>query len=629
MTVTQRRAASSARDTVLGAAMLQALFDSVYAEVSVLDEDGRIVGVNAAWRAFTQGNDGDERACGVGVSYLDACDRATGVSAAGAGTVARYIRELLAATRDDAVLEYPCHAPEQQRWFVARFSRFVIDGCRYVVVTHTDITERRLASEALRAGEQRLRCVLDGSFDGIWTLDAEGRTDYANGRLAALLGTTPQRMVGRSFFEFVDADSLELAVRLLQEHRVDDGKGTEFRFRRLDGARVEVGLTLTSLHDGNGDYAGVLAVVEDLTRLKEAERRLRESEEHFRLLVEVTSDIIFRVDSAGTIGYASPAVEAALGHFPSECTGHAFASFAHPDDMAVLTRQVTDGESAQNRPLEIRLRHRDGSWRTFDVGRKSVNAIDDAASGAVLTARDVTERNRLESHVLQSQKTEAALAIANGIAHDFNNMFTTMQCSLDALLAAMSPNDARRTLTSEIAAELQRASRLSRQLQRFGRHELPEQTALDLVDVVRDMRRLLQRQLGDRIELSLDLPEGTLSIFASRGEIEQALLNLVANAGDALPSGGRVTIRVFIGQDMIGDDRVVLAVRDTGPGIPEELRQEIFKPFFSTKGEAAGSGLGLSAVHTYVLQCGGDVEVDSDVGVGTEFRLSFPLIAAG
>ena len=263
-----------------------------------------------------------------------------------------------------------------------------------------------------------------------------------------------------------------------------------------------------------------------------------------------------------------------------------------------------------------------------------------------MIARDISERKRaeaarvlLENELRQAQKMEAIGQLAGGIAHDFSNLLTVISGYTEILLsrpADEQPAGTREIL--EIKKAAHRAARLIRQLLAFSRQQVIEPRALDLTDIVRETQTMFAPLIGENIEFETDLAEDLGSVTADPGQIEQVIMNLVVNARDAMPDGG--TLRVTTanvtlaedaaerGSDTPPGDYVVLAVTDSGHGMDAETAGRIFEPFFTTKARGAGTGLGLATVYGIAKQFGGDIEVESEPGVGTTFRLYFPRVSA-
>ena len=258
-----------------------------------------------------------------------------------------------------------------------------------------------------------------------------------------------------------------------------------------------------------------------------------------------------------------------------------------------------------------------------------VRTVDRGVIGVGVLMVEVSERKQLEEQFRQSQKMEAVGRLAGGIAHDFNNLLTVMTSSSELLLGDLAREDRRREDVEEIKRAAQRAAGLTRQLLAFSRKQILQPTLLDLNAVVGEMQKMLKRVLGTHITLETILDPDLGFVRADQGQIEQVVMNLVVNARDAMPRGGRIVIETcnMAGQDDAPDappSVVVVEVRDEGHGIATDALPHIFEPFYTTKEQGKGTGLGLSTVYGIVKQSGGDVQVESAPGQGSVFRVLLP-----
>ncbi len=375
-----------------------------------------------------------------------------------------------------------------------------------------------------------------------------------------------------------------------------------------------------------------------LTRraIRHGEEALRSSEARFRALTEHSTDMILVFDAEKRIQYWSRSAEETLGWKAEEVLGRSLRDLRiiHPDDAPLLeeAQRGVDSGSRESLPVTARHRHRDGSWRLVEGSGRSL--LDDpAVRGVVVNARDVTEQRRLEEQFRQSQKLESIGRLAGGVAHDFNNLLTVILSCAEGIREAqvegrpVDPED-----VDQIREAGERARDFTTQLLAFARKQVISPVPLDLNTVVRGSERLLRRVLGEDVELEVHAQEGLWLALCDPGQMEQLLLNLAANARDAMPRGGKLVIEtrnavVDPGQSAASPSAgqwVYLVVRDSGAGMSAEVQERLFEPFFTTKEIGKGTGLGLATVHGIVTQNGGRVLVESAPGQGTTFEIRFP-----
>jgi PAS domain S-box-containing protein len=383
------------------------------------------------------------------------------------------------------------------------------------------------------------------------------------------------------------------------------------------------------------DLAYLLAHIKALLRVRRAEEARRTTESRFRAIIERSFDAVVLLAADGTLRYASPSYPRILGYTPEEWVGQDAFDLVHPEDrpevalrFAELVRTPGGSDGTVHRAL-----HKDGSWRWLET--RGTNLLDDPAVRAVVVNyRDITERRRLEEQLRQSQKMEAVGQLASGVAHDFNNILTAINGYGDMLLDNLLLDEPNRELVEEVKKASERAASLTRRLLAFGRKQVLAPAVLDLNEVVSEMGKLLRRTIGADIELVLHLQPGLARIRADRGQMEQVILNLALNARDAMPQGGRLIVQT---EDIELDEGharrhaevaagpcVLLGLSDTGRGMTPEVKAHLFEPFFTTKRPGKGTGLGLSTVYGVVRQSGGHIEVDSEPGAGTSFRIYLP-----
>jgi signal transduction histidine kinase/DNA-binding response OmpR family regulator len=364
---------------------------------------------------------------------------------------------------------------------------------------------------------------------------------------------------------------------------------------------------------------------------------LRVTEERMRFALEAAGVGIWDMDFAAGILRWSAILEAQHGLHPGMFGGtfEAFVACVHPQDRNTLLETLGKANrSGADFSVQYRSIWPDATVRWLSgAGRVHLGEHGEPVRGVGITL-DVTERHTLEAQYQQAQKMEAIGQLAGGVAHDFNNLLTVILGYCELLLADLDSDDPRQADMIEIQKAGTRAAGLTRQLLAFSRKEIIEPTRLDLNAVVTDMRAMLGRLIREDVTVVLDLGPELALVMADRGQVEQIVMNLAVNAGDAMPAGGTLTLETA-NVDLNEHDAqrhravtpgpyVVLTVTDTGTGMTPQVQTRLFEPFFTTKDVGKGTGLGLATVHGIVTRSGGTVDVSSKVGKGTSFKVYFP-----
>jgi PAS domain S-box-containing protein len=501
------------------------------------------------------------------------------------------------------------------------------------VCTFSDITARKEAELALAASEGRYRQIVETSLEGIWIADIEElKTVFVNPRMADILGSTVAELTGAPIMDwFEPEDAAILRAKLLERARGASDM-YELRFKRRDGTYAYCSIAAAPLSQ-TGGRAVSLAMVRDLTEVRRAERQLRENEERTRQAFEIARIGWFEDDY--TVGRAAASLELReiCGLTPDQPMSHEiWDSLIHPDDRA--TQQQAFARLVQpGGPEEIfgefRIVRPDRGVRWV---RATAKRIPDAVSGRprlLGVVIDVTAHKALEEQLLQSRKLEGIGRLAGGIAHDFNNLLTAILASVS--FAERQLPEAIRGDLATIRSAAERAAELTRQLLAFARKQVIELRAIDLNAVILELERVLGRLVGEHIAVTCRRGPDLWLVRADRSQIEQVVINLAANARDAMPNGGKLVIETgntaiapgaSPSPELLPGDYVVVTVLDTGEGIDADTLEHIFEPFFTTK--RAGTGLGLASVYGTVRQMGGHIAVDSAPGRGSTFRIYLP-----
>ena len=398
-------------------------------------------------------------------------------------------------------------------------------------------------------------------------------------------------------------------------------------------ARVQAGIRLIEMH---------VALLTELNERKRTQEILHANEQKFRSLIENSADAIALFDLNGSILYASPSTPRVLGYTPDELVRVKAMELIHHEDRETILRCVRDAEQQPGTAISVEARawHKDGSLRW--VEGTFTNLLEEPGIRAfVNNYRDITPRKTTEDMLRErdeqlhlSRRLEAVGQLAGGIAHDFNNLLVVINGYADVLLERQMLDELDREKIEGIKRAGDRAASLTHQLLAYSRKQVLQPKTLDLNDVVNNIGTMLERLIGENIQLHLELDPTLGHVTADPGQIEQVLVNLVLNARDAMPNGGRLVIETR-NAELSADyasvhpavkpgNYIQINVSDTGVGMNEETRRRVFEPFFSTKGVGKGTGLGLSTAYGIVKQSGGNIWVYSEPGHGTVFKIYLP-----
>lgn len=363
---------------------------------------------------------------------------------------------------------------------------------------------------------------------------------------------------------------------------------------------------------------------------------LAESEDRYRQLIDLMPDTV-AVHQDGRLRMVNRAAAALLGYEdPRELIGRPVLDFVHPDDREKVQERIramlTEGRRVP--PLEERFLRRDGTAVEVEVAAGPFTL--EGRPAVLVVAREIGARKRLEEQLRQSQKMEAIGRLAGGVAHDFNNLLTAISGYAEFILNGLSPEDPLRYDAEAILKASERARTLTRQLLAFSRRQVMELKVVDLNRILQDLGSMLRRIIGEDIEMTMELSPRLGHVRVDPSQMEQVVINLAVNARDAMPTGGRLTLEtmnVLLDEAYAQEhpyvrpgEYVLLSVSDTGVGMPPEVREHLFEPFFTTKGLGEGTGLGLATVYGIVKQSGGHIQVYSEVGHGTTFKIYLPRV---
>jgi two-component system cell cycle sensor histidine kinase/response regulator CckA len=506
-----------------------------------------------------------------------------------------------------------------------------------------DITERKEAEKDLKESEERYRLISENMMDVICLHDPDSRYVYVSPSSKTVLGYAPAEVLGKSPYDFFEPEERE-RVLAPSHHKVTHDKVpdvTVYRTRKKDGSSTWLETKVKPVLTPDGSLRYVLTASRDVTERKQAEEALRLSEEKFRNIFENAVMGIFQTTPDGKYLSANPAGARMYGYDSPEDMVQSVTDMFHqiyvdPGDRGKLKEILASKGYAER--FEAEHYRKDGSKIWTSINARTVSD----ASGAVLyyetTAEDITERKRLESQLRQSQKMEAIGTLAGGIAHDFNNILTSLLGYASLAQMKMDKTSPLKLYVDQILSASEKATDLVQSLLAFSRKQPVTLAPLNINDVIKTTKKLLERLLTEDIELRTFLTKDDMIVMADKTQVDQILLNLVTNARDAMSKGGTLTIETGIVEMDSGFIRVhgfgkpgsyvQITVSDTGMGMDVATQEKIFDPFFTTKEVGKGTGLGLATVYGIVKQHNGYITVHSEPHQGTAFCIYLPRVRA-
>ena len=525
---------------------------------------------------------------------------------------------------------------EAEHWFAVNHAALRSDTGEVtgVIVTYRNVTDRKNAENALRETSRFNQQIIDNLRDGVAVFDRELHVASFNPFLESMTGLEAEAAIGLQVIEvlpYADRQGLQEALRKALAGETVEMPDVR---REVDGHESWSWIRLSPLRRADGQVSGVLAVISDISERKRNELALRLAQERTSLALASAKMADWEIDLETRRVTWSENLAALFGR-PLETFDGApggALKFVHQEDAPRLRQAFEDAiVNRSGFASDFRVVLPDGQIRWLS-STGHVSETGEHGPRLLGITTDVTERRTLESHLRQAQKMDAVGQLAGGIAHDFNNLLTAI-LGYTQFLAEVVTDPRQAKDVNEILSAANRAAALTRQLLAFSRREPTEVVTLDVNGAIGGLTNMLQRLVGEHVELNTSLANELHAVRADRSQLEQVLVNLVVNARDAMPRGGSIEIEtsnVHLSEDAIERTLVKpgpyvrLAVSDTGVGIAEAIRPRIFEPFFTTKETGKGTGLGLATVYGIVTQSGGYISVYSELGHGTTFKVYLP-----
>ncbi len=505
-----------------------------------------------------------------------------------------------------------------------------------------DLTEIKEANEAVKRSEEYFRLLIENALDIIMVLEFSGVITYASPSVERVLGYEAKELQERNLLDFILAEDRQRVRELLQGHQTFGEpmapQSTEFRFVHRDGSFHTIEAICNCLQEFPGT-TGLILNCRDVTERKQAEDRIRESEERYRLLFEEVP--IGLCAYAREILIANRALADMLGFVsPSELSGRNLADFVVSENDRDFQRDTIESALTGSKvPItEWTMRRTNGETFPAVVSAKAFHLGGKPA--LMIFVRDISEEKTVEEIVTRARKLDALANLSTGIAHDFNNTITALLGRVEAIQAMVGTASA---LSKDLIPHLQAITRtiestkgMTKRLLAFGgAHELPLKP-ISVNEIINETLDLLGRTLREDVTLAVKLDENVKPVLGDDSLLQQILINLCINANDAMGEGGTLTISTEqvtldaeycrLRPDVKPGEYLRLTVADTGSGMTREVLSRIFEPFFSTKPKGVGTGLGLPMVYGSVTQMGGHIHVYSEPGKGTTFSVYIPTV---
>lgn len=517
----------------------------------------------------------------------------------------------------------------------------VDDGAIWVL---QDVSERRHREEALQRSEHMLSAIVSASPEIIIVSRIEdGRFVQVNEAFIRLTGFEREEVIGRTSLEIaLWPSSAARAMVLRRTDEYGELRNQEAQLRHKSGHLLDVLISgATFIVDDERLFVWIIADIGDYKRAKQA---VQDTEERFRHLVESSSDIIAITDTTGNVLTVVGPMESVLGYKAPELTGAAMRALLHPDDVGRIKESLAAAfaDRGSTNRFEFRLRNREGGYVQFEtVCRNLLN--EPTIGGIVWNIRDITERKqaeaeraRLQEQLEHAMRMEAVGRLAGGVAHDFNNLLTVIGGNIDMVMDGVETTSPLRQPLEDVAKASASAASLTRQLLAYSRRQMVEPKNIDLNEIIANLLKMLTRLVGEDVTVVTRFGEQLGTVRVDPTQFEQVVVNLAVNARDAMPSGGYLTLETsnvdldeaYAGahEEVRPGPYVMLAVSDSGQGMTSEVRCRLFEPFFTTKARGKGTGLGLAMIFGAVRQARGTIEVYSEIGHGTVFKIYLPRV---
>ncbi len=521
-----------------------------------------------------------------------------------------------------------------------------------------DVTGRRRAEEAMRESEEKHRAILENIEESYFELDLKGNYTFFNESLCTHQGYSRQELMGMNFKAYTSSETARKAYKAFNEiYRT--GRPlyiADYEIIRKDGSKRNIEMSISLMRNPSGEPIGFRGVGRDVTDRIQSEQAIRESERIYRMITENVREVIWIMDFNMKYPYMSPSIVRLTGYTPEDLHALPIQEQLTPESYALVEKRLAEELALEKSGepldpgrlmiLELELKRKEGGTVWVEVTASFNRDKDGRAIGILGVSKDITdrrraeeERSKLEAQLIQAQKMESIGRLAGGVAHDFNNMLNVISGYAELIKLRLNDNDGILQDILEIEKAANRSRDITTQLLAFSRKQIISPRSMDLNMLILSMQKTLARLIGEDIDLQFYPGDNLWKVKVDPSQVEQILLNLGVNARDAMPGGGKLTIEttnIRIDENYCRTHLgftpglyVLLSMSDNGSGMDKETLQNIFEPFFTTKEIGKGTGLGLATVYGIIQQNCGLINVYSEPGHGTTFRIYLPRCLDG
>ncbi|RLB07429.1 MAG: hypothetical protein DRG59_06430 [Deltaproteobacteria bacterium] len=497
-------------------------------------------------------------------------------------------------------------------------------------------------NEELMLSKNKYKTLFEQSPAGIFVFDTDLRVVECNQSICNMIGAPKEALLGINLRELRHKEIIPHIEAALKGQR---SKYYGLYEATTTDAKIWSSTTLAPMYNKDGEIIGGIGIVEDISEMKKYEWALEESRAHLEAVLESASGYgILTTDPNLEITYFNKEAERIFGNSSALAKGESLekltGGFGNLKEHFLTARESVENKKVYDFTIE---KEGNGKPHYFSCRISGITNNEGELLGYVLFAEDITERleiekerRELQEQLFHAQKMEAIGRLSGGVAHDFNNLLTGIIGLTELAIETVDKGSDSYSILKQILSGARRGSRLTKQLLNLSRKRVVRPHTIDLAKIVRDMEGMLRSVISENIEFDVEAPEEAIYIQADPSQIEQVIMNVVLNARDAMPGGGKIKVCVtdsasvhFHPQGREGradDNRACLVVADTGCGMDEKILGKIFDPFYTTKPPGKGTGLGLSTVYGIVKQIGGSIEVESEPGKGSKFYIYFPRV---